>query len=246
MGAGEQAAFARRDRIHGLDLLRGLMVLLMVLHHAAFSYYYVFDGAVNLYRPFIGLVQIVAVSVFFSVSGVSSGLSHSNVQRGIKTLAFALLISIVTYLLGPQYFISFGVIHCLGSCMLFHGLLKGTTDRLFGKATPLVWLSFYVIFYFLSYKQVSFPGLFWLGYYNTSYYSADYYPLLPWLFMYLFGGSVSRYVIEGRFPAWFYRVRCKVLEWIGTHALYVYVLHQPIIWGLLFVVLWLIRGQMPL
>ena len=75
-----------------------------------------------------------------------------------------------------------------------------------------------------------------LGFFNSSFHSADYFPLLPHLFMFLTGTFVGVYATNGRFPAFTYRQRSKALCFLGRHALVIYIAHQPIIYGILWVI----------
>jgi len=234
------AAPAKRERIHALDAMRGLAVVLMVLHHAAYSYRFFFGGGIDLYTPFLG-IAVFFVCMFFTISGISSHLSRSNFARSIKTLAVALAITAVTYI-AENYFhaegslILFGVLHCLGTCMLIYAFAGKYTDRLFGRATPLVWAGLFVVFRLFWGGQCDVPYLFALGYWGKGFYSADYYPVIPWIFMFLFGGATADFVVGRRLPQRFYDFRCGFLEWVGRHALPVYVLQQPLIFALLYVI----------
>jgi uncharacterized membrane protein len=223
-------------RIHGLDVLRGGSISLMVLHHMAYSYRFLFNGKFDLYTPFLG-IAILFVCLFFTISGISSHLSRNNYTRSFKTLFAAAVISFVTYLGGPQTFIAFGVIHCLGSCMLIYTIIGKYTDRLFGKITPYVYVFGFILAFFFTrwLNPISVPHLYPLGFYDYSFYSADYYGIFPWIFMFLFGGSIARLVINFRLPGWFYKLRCRPVEWAGSHALLVYIFHQPIAVAILFV-----------
>lgn len=223
-------------RIHALDVLRGGALSLMVLHHMAYSYRFLFNGKIDLYTLFLG-IAVLFVCLFFSISGISSHLSHSNFARALKTLGAAAVISFVTYLAGRETFIAFGVIHCLGSCMLIYAFIGKYTDRLFGKATPYVYVALFILTFFFirGVNPVSVPHLFWLGFYDSQFYSADYYAIFPWVFMFLFGGSVAHSVIDSRFPGWFYRMQYPPLEWVGRNALPVYILHQPAAVAILFI-----------
>jgi hypothetical protein len=75
-----------------------------------------------------------------------------------------------------------------------------------------------------------------LGFYNSSFVSADYFAILPWLFMFLFGAFLGKYAKGGAFPSWTYKKRCKPLAFIGRNSLWFYLAHQPIIYGILFII----------
>ena len=79
------------------------------------------------------------------------------------------------------------------------------------------------------------PYLAWLGFPGAGFISGDYYPLVPFVFMYLTGFFTARAAqassIEA--PAWTYANPIPALASLGRHALPFYLLHQPVILGVL-------------
>jgi uncharacterized membrane protein len=74
-----------------------------------------------------------------------------------------------------------------------------------------------------------------LGFPPAGFLSSDYFPLIPWLFLFLCGYFLYR-LREGRwqeFPPLHWRV--PGLDWLGRHSLTVYLLHQPILYLLVVV-----------
>ncbi|GAA2975233.1 hypothetical protein GCM10011539_07720 [Finegoldia magna] len=62
-----------------------------------------------------------------------------------------------------------------------------------------------------------------MGFYNDKFYSGDYFPLLPWYFMYLVG------YCAGDFLDIKLNVRENLLSKMGKKSLMIYLIHQPII-----------------
>ena len=83
--------------------------------------------------------------------------------------------------------------------------------------------------FILTYKISAHPmdistNLFsFIGFYNNKFYSGDYFPLLPWYFMYLVG------YCAGDFLDIKLNVRENVLSKMGKKSLMIYLIHQPII-----------------
>ena len=71
-----------------------------------------------------------------------------------------------------------------------------------------------------------------IGFYNSSFKSADYFPLIPWLFMFLFGAVFGKYAKEERFSAFAYNSHSKVLQFVGKNSLWFYLAHQPVLYGI--------------
>ena len=73
--------------------------------------------------------------------------------------------------------------------------------------------------------------LFFAGFMPPGFYSADYFPLIPWLF--LFWTGLFAWRIIG--PKLADVPRIGAYEWISRRALLIYLLHQPVAYGILFV-----------
>jgi len=234
-------------RIHTMDEVRGLCVVLMVIYHAFYTTGYLFGFSVG--RDFISFfspAEPFIASVFILISGISSNLSRSNVKRGAKLLLVAAAVTLVTVFITPQGAIYFGILHFLSIAMLLFGLLQ----KAMGKIPLGLGLAACAVLYFITYGipqgflgipgllGVSLPNelyqtefLFFLGFKSPHFFSADYFPLLPHIFTFLFGTFLGRLALSGRFPRALYKKRVPPLSFIGRHALIIYILHQPVIYG---------------
>lgn len=79
------------------------------------------------------------------------------------------------------------------------------------------------------------PYLAWLGFPSPGFVSGDYYPIIPFIFMYL-AGYFAAHIAQGidkAAPSWAYANPVPALASLGRHALPFYLLHQPIILGIL-------------
>ena len=81
-------------------------------------------------------------------------------------------------------------------------------------------------------NPVSIGFLFPLGLVAPGFFSADYFPLFPWLFVFLMGTYLGGPMKAGRFPAFFYKISPGFFGAVGRHALIVYLLHQPVLFCL--------------
>ncbi len=73
-----------------------------------------------------------------------------------------------------------------------------------------------------------------LGFFNSSFFSADYFAIIPWLFMFLFGAFIGEYAKAGAFPQWSYKRHSKLLSFVGRNSLWFYLAHQVVIYALLY------------
>ena len=225
----------QKQRIELMDAARGLSIFLMVFHHFFYDLW-AFAGAPRwLFHNFLfDPLQIFFAGLFILISGVSSNFSHSNVLRGAKVLGIALVITLVTTVMDMP--IVFGILHFLGVCMLFYGLTQKLWQRVNEK---LPWLvpALCLAGVLLTAKLVNgypttTPHLWMFGLVTPEFQSADYFPLLPWFFVFLFGTWAGKYVREGRLPKWFYETKVPFFPMLGRHTLLIYVVHQPILYGL--------------
>ncbi len=225
----------KKERVELMDAARGLSLCLMVVHHFFYDLV-VFAGAPTwfFWNPVFQTLHYFFAGLFILLSGVSSNFSRSNVRRGAKALAVALGITLVTYFVGMP--ILFGVLHLLGTCMLLYGVTEPLWSRLNGKA-PWAVPALSLAGILLTARLVdgyptSTPHLWILGLVTADFFSADYFPLLPWIFVFLLGTWAGKYVRERRLPDWFYEKKSPSLAAVGRKSLLIYVVHQPVLYGL--------------
>lgn len=219
-----------RERIHALDLIRGVLILGMIGDHILYdcvTYLGVFEGAMS--HPARMSLHYLGAYLFVLLSGASASVSRSNLKRGLMLMGIALGVTLVTFLANPANFIVFGILHCLAACAILYALMRPALERIPHGLAPVLWILLTLLFTWLTAVVVPESGWFWpFGFENAAFVSADYYPLLPWLFVYLLGAWAGPYIFGHRLPAWFYRMRCAFLEKIGRWSLWVYILHQPV------------------
>ena len=240
-------------RIHLMDELRGFAVFCMVFYHGFYTLAFLMGQSWGewLYRFFMPAEPWFA-GLFIFIAGISSNLTHSNLVRGVKLLGVALLVTLATAIAVPEELIVFGILHFLSVCMISFGLLQllrrrlGRTEEPPFRLWPVVVCAvlFIVTRYLASgYLQIPFVLRVFLpsGWYQAwlaplglpgpGFSSADYFPLLPWCFVFAAGTVVGRLAKAGKFPAWTYPSRVPFFSFLGRHALLIYVLHQPVIYG---------------
>ena len=251
----EKAPFRR---IALIDEVRGLAIFLMVIYHTFFDLVVIFR--LNIPVFYSGLVQFLVAlfgGLFIFISGTACHLSRSNLKRGALCFALGLLLTLVTTLFLPQEQILFGILHFLGVAMMLFPLL----EPLLRKVPPGLGLAACLLLAVLCYHipdgYVGFEDLFrldlprgpylaewlfWLGFPGDAFVSSDYFPILPWIFVFLAGSFFGVFVKERRLPNWFYATQeeqpraLRPLAFIGRHTLIIYLLHQPVVYGALMLI----------
>ena len=225
-------------RIHALDAARGIALVAMAIYH--FTWDLDFFGYV---RPGLSttggwaiFAHLIAGSFLF-LAGYSMWMAHgvrlrmeSFLRRlGILVLA-ALAISIVSWFTTPQAVIYFGILHAIAAASVI-GLL-------FLKVPSVVTLAIAVLAvilpHYLKFDALDPRYLAWIGMAAHPPSSNDYVPLLPWIGPFLAGIATSRLTL-----GWLKRQRQlpkreNVLTFFGRHSLIFYLLHQPILFGLVY------------
>lgn len=232
-----------------MDEIRGFAVFCMVFYHAFYSMGFLFsiDIGTKLLNVFMGFEPFFA-GAFILISGISSQLSHSNVKRGLMLAGVSILITGVTFWFIREQLILFGILHLLSVCILLFASLK----KLLQKVPVLLGLTINIFMFVLTLNVeggviglgniwsvsipkvlFSYPALYPFGIYHIKTYCSDYFPLLPWMFVFFLGTFLGRYALKGMFPKFMYKSRAPFFSWLGTHALPIYIFHQPIIYVLL-------------
>lgn len=239
---------AAPGRIVLMDELRGFAVFCMVFYHGFYTTGYLFGNDVGRYYfLFFMPAEPFFAGLFIFISGIASNLTHSNLARGLKLLLLALGVTLITGVFLPDDIITFGILHFLAICMIAVGLVKPSLDRYRFSWLPV--LACALLFFFTKNipagmfgPSVSFgfplPDTLYrikwlapLGFPGPGFQSADYFPLLPWSFVFVAGLFVGKLAATGKFPAFTYKSQVPLLSWFGRHALIIYLAHQLVIYG---------------
>ncbi len=222
----------KKQRIQSIDALRGLAVVLMVIHHFLFDMYAFLDAPRWVfYNPVFNILHDIFAHVFVLLSGVSSRFSRSNIRRGVIVLAVALAMSLVTWFMSMP--IRFGVLHLLGVSMIFYGITHKMWESIPEKLMPVLCVLL-IIVSTLAVKLIPINSehLWMFGWYSEDFFSADYFPIFPWIFVFLLGTWAGKYIRDGRMPERFYTFNVPIFPQIGRKALIIYIVHQPILYGI--------------
>ncbi len=228
-------------RIALIDIARGVGLLAMVVYHFTWDLEYfswILPGTIT--EPFWVYFARSIASSFVFLAGVSLVLAHRN---GIKWRSFfirfaivaasAALISLATYFAFPNGFIYFGILHAIALFSLV-GLLF---IRLHWAICLVVAAAVFWMGHNLSNEFFAHPALWWVGLATNVPPSNDYVPFFPWFAATLAGISFTKLGLSrGWFEAmakWQFPRSIELpLVLIGRNSLVFYLLHQPILIGL--------------
>lgn len=241
-------AVKEKVRIHWIDNVRAVAFINMILYHLMFDLVYIFGVDVAWYRGTPGYIwqQAICMTLIF-VSGMSSNFSKNNLKRGLIIFGCGMLMTVGTWIFMPTQFIVFGILHFLGIARIIFAF----TEKQIGRLNKIAGFVIFLVLFALTKRMPSgylgiwdkalweLPDalyqsklLFAVGLPHATFRSGDYFPVIPWIFLYLAGyfffGILKERGLEGR---QFKPV--KALSFIGKHTLLIYVLHQPVIYGVL-------------
>lgn len=215
-----------KQRIDLLDFWRSLSILLMVAYHAAFDLE--LFGVLPMgftERPWMLVLRYICAGSFIFISGVCLRFSHDPLRRGFLVFLAGALVSVVATILKMP--VAFGVLQLLGISMMLSAFLRDRLPKI-PRAAAIIFcvVAFGTSLLITEYVQVSAHWLYPLGFRFDGFYSADYYPLLPWFFLFALGVQCS--ICFEKFRA---KSFPEVLTFPGKYSLLIYLLHQPLIYG---------------
>ena len=230
------------ERLGLLDTLRGLTLVEMVVYHALWDAVNLSGWDLAWYDGWPGFLwqQQICWS-FILLSGFCLHLSRRPLRHGAKVFAAGLLVMAVTALATPEDAVRWGILTFLGGAAAVTAAARPVLERippipgaavcaalfaltrkidegmLLGAAVMPEWLYQNDITAFLGFPPHSFS-------------STDYFSLLPWIFLFWVGWFL--------FPLWkdkavLRRGAVGPLMFLGRHSLILYLIHQPVLYGVL-------------
>ncbi len=257
MSANDQASPiwpGNNPRIVAIDVVRALALLAMAIYHFAWDleYFGYTEPGTIVSTGWIVFARLTAGS-FMVLVGIGIIYSHA---AGFKKRSFwirlakvsvaAIAISIATWFLMPQGFIFYGILHSIA--------VSSVLALLFIKMPWFVNLVVAIFFltgpFYLKTQLLTGPVWYWLG---LSLYvppTNDFEPVFPWFGLVLLGMVAARlsidYGIREKLASWRPdNVWIRISSFFSRHSLVTYLLHQPILLGLLWVFVFITGGPDP-
>lgn len=228
---------APSTRIAGLDALRGLAIVAMIAYHLCFDLRYFGVTHWDFEHDLRWLTaRTLILSSFLLIAGISAVLARrqaSPVRHWLRHIGIiagaALLVSAGSWLMFPRSFIWFGVLHAIAVSLLL-------ARPVYGRPLLAALVGIAVIVAGSAYANAAFDNrtLGWIGFMTAKPVTEDYVPLFPWTGVLLLGVTAGHALVRTRFAALAPLARLPApLQLLGRHSLIVYLLHQPLLLGLL-------------
>lgn len=239
-----------KRRFDGLDTIRGITLISMIAYHASWDLVYLYGVDWPWYRSFGAYLWQQSICwTFILLSGYCFHLGSHRWKRGLMTFGGGVLVSLVTVLAMPDSPIICGVLTLLGTALLATIPLNGALERVPPKVGLAGSFLLFLLLRDVNQGFLGFEGLrlaalpeelyrntltAFLGFPYPDFYSSDYFSLLPWLFLFWTGYSLYRVRRPARGG-----VSLPVATAMGRHSLLIYLLHQPLLYGVLAGLSWL-------
>ncbi len=236
-------------RFWEIDFLRGLAIIMMAVFHLLYDLTYFGGYNLHLHSGFWLYFARATATIFIFLVGVSLTLSFSRsdkiqnlrkklylkyLKRGLRIFSWGLIITLMTWIFLREGFVLFGILHLIGiSIVLAYPFLKLRYWNL------LLGIAFIALGIHLKNFTFGFPWLVWLGFVPDHFYTVDYFPIFPWFGVVLIGiffGNLLYPDYTRKFNLYdlsnfnFIGLFC----FLGKHSLIIYLIHQPILIILLY------------
>ena len=249
----------QKSRYTVLDALRGLWIVLMIFYHTLWDLVYMFDVNIPWFTTTTAhIFQLSIRWAFILISGFSWHLGRKKLKRSLIVIGASILISLITFIFTYDARILVGVLSLLGLSML----VAIPLDKVFSKIPPVVGVVVMSLLFTLTYniprgyigvgnfEFFKLPSILYFnnitacfGFPPRGYYSADYVPILPWVFMFFIGYFLYLFFKKYNLLRALSAFRVKPLEFIGRHSLIIYMVHQPLVYGILLLIFSLVSGK---
>ena len=251
--SGQAVPNAPSPRYGWLDTLRGLAVVAMTVFHFTWDleFFHYAPAGLTAEPGWRWFARVIATS-FLLLAGFSFVLAHRNglrlrpfLIRFAQIAAASAAISLATYFATPDRFVFFGILHQIAAASLIAALLL-----------PLPWfavasLGATILAINATWASEIFtnPALWWVGLAPVDPPTNDYVPVFPWSAWVLFGMAFAK-LYRGRAVQTVATVEpvakpLRGLQFVGRNSLIYYLVHQPVMIGLVAAFAWLVPPPAP-
>ncbi len=231
----------RHPRFERLDALRAVAIVWMAAFHLSFDLNHFGFIRQNFNAdPFWTVQRTCIVGLFMFCAGVGQAIAAEQAQgwsrfwwRWAQVAGCAVLVSVGSWFMFPNSFISFGVLHALALLLVVLRLTAGAGRWLWPLGLLALLLPQLVQHPWFDTRWTD-----WIGLVTRRPITEDYVPLLPWLGVVWWGLAAGQWVLARR-RAWLtgtLPVSFRPLALLGRWSLSFYMLHQPVLIGLLMLV----------
>lgn len=242
----------QNNRYTVIDILRALSIIAMVIYHTLWDLIYIYQADIPFFHSKGAYIfQQSILWTFVIISGFCCSFGKHKLRRALYVMCGSFAITLVTYIFSPDSLILFGVLTFISSAMI----IMIPLDKLLSKVNPIIGMIIsFLLFAVTKNAMKGYIGLFnlkllclpdvlyanyltsYLGFPHAGFFSSDYVPIIPWIFLYIFGYFMYQTFKKHDLLKHLSIIKCKPLEFIGRHSLIIYLLHQVIIYAVLYLI----------
>ncbi len=232
-------------RLEVIDIIRALAIILMISFHVYYLWKNIFWYSDILFSQQIWyyiwkisailFFTIAWISYFFANQKYKSKTKNKYLKKSILLWFIALLISLFTYIFFPDQLIVFWVLHFFAISFIILPYFL-----VLNKILQIIIFIILVIIKYIILKDTSFLFSFviWITWEN--FFSADYYPLIPYFFIIVLGYYLWIIINKFKLKKYLsikkdYKI-VKILHKIWKNSLLIYIIHQPIIFIIFYII----------
>lgn len=235
------------QRFDRLDALRGLAMIWMTVFHFCFDLNYFGFMNQNFYEDSFWTYQrSCIVSLFLLCAGIGQAIAHNQGlcwprfwKRWRQVAGAALLVTLGSYIVYPDSFIYFGVLHAVAVMLIIMRLTANLQSMLWLLGISVITLKFVIPHFFSIFPALEIfnqPLLNWIGIVRYKPRTEDYVPLIPWLGVMWLGLATGFVLLKNKadrltdeLPA-----KLRALALLGRYSLSYYLIHQPVLFSLIY------------
>lgn len=248
MNPNGKALLKENKRYYLLDSLRGISIISMIAFHLCYDLFMIYGINTSWYfYPITAVWERSICVVFILVSGMCLNFSGNGIKRGILLNLAGFAVTCVTVIAEPNQAVWFGVLNLIGCSMMIVSVLSDNLKKIRPLSGALISFLLYAVSYDVPKVYVGLFGLdivrlpdflysckylAFLGFPSSDFFSTDFFPLIPWIFLFAAGFFLWNFIVEKNLTKYF-ELKIPVLDKIGRYSLWIYLAHQPIIMGIL-------------
>jgi uncharacterized membrane protein len=221
----------KNKRINEIDIFRASAIVLMIIFHTVVDLNDFFGVSIDYINGWTAAIGKTSAFMFIFISGISAVLGKNNLKNAAVTFSAGLIISASTYFILPDLYVIWGILQFLSFSMLVYWIFRKRGAAAFACLSVITLIAGI----YISGKTADFPWLLPFGILYPGFKSMDYYPVFPYIALFFAGSFVGKTVYNNKKPV-FPRLKNKFLEFLGKYSLVIYLIHQPVIYGILWIV----------
>ena len=246
----EKTGGVMKQRYVWIDNIRAIAMVSMIIFHGVWDLVYLYGMDWDWYSSSLAFVWQQSICwTFILLSGFCWGFSKNPLKQGMLVTGAGFLVTMVTLLFSYESRVIFGVLNLIGAAALLMIPLKKYFEKIPAWAGVIFMFFLFAVTYeinngslgFFSIKLLELPGGMYrnlltgfIGFPAADFWSTDYFSLFPWVFLYFMGYFFYRLWKEQRISgANCLNRKIPVLTWMGKHSLIIYLIHQPVLFGIM-------------